>query len=195
MKIASPSSTLSPHSSASTTIPSLSMRLCDTCKTTIPSNSWSYHLRSNDHKQKARQTDPANSDFKILKSSFTGRIKSLIYTNQHANVLNPSEFFKLSEESIISVLNEQLCIYTSLKFNLELFAEYIKIVEECEEISIKSFQSSMTILLQENDIPGIYHIMREQIIAQMDEFQERNSGWYSIVVNKYKSFRNQFKSL
>jgi len=61
----------------------------------------------------------------------------------------------------LSILLEN---YTSAKVNFELFAAYILIKDESEEIEIKSFQSKMTIMYKDSDLECIFHELTMEII-------------------------------
>jgi hypothetical protein len=64
-------------------------------------------------------------------------------------------------------LYHQLVKHTAYKFNLELFAEYVKTSEtEDDEFSIKSFQTKMNVILNESEIQTAFQLMKTQILKK-----------------------------
>ena len=88
--------------------------------------------------------------------------------------------------------------YESIKFNLELFCEYMLIKDDEDNcmIEIKSHQTKMNILITystSNDILNTYNEQCDVIIKKMSEFQERDSGWALIEILRLEININQYK--
>jgi len=76
------------------------------------------------------------------------------------------------------------------KLNFELIAEYILFKDEYEEITMKSFQTKMTIMNKNSDLERIFHTM--EIICKTREFQERDSGWSLIKLIQLENNVNHY---
>lgn len=132
----------------------------------------------------------------MIKSSFRGRIETLIFENKDSHCLDVLKFLKKVQPIAIKELSKYLQKHTAIKFNLELFGEYVKLTETDEDLSIKSFQSKMDIATNESQLGEAYRTVNDQIVTRMDEFEERNSGWalvsilfIELNINKYKPWR------
>lgn len=160
-------------------VPSCSYRRCETCVLNVIKSSWSHHLRTNEHKKKVNRLF-INNDTYIIKNLFNKRIQTFVYENKKEGELSPSFLFSNAKESIKNILENMLLEHINIKYNLELFAEYIKFSKNNEiendntaELSIKSFQSKMMTVQSEFELSDMYDNHTTNIITKMDEFQER----------------------
>lgn len=180
-------------------------RKCLECNMDIPLKEWNYHLRKFSHKRNA--AIPAESGIKVLKQNFNGRVETFMLENEDEALLSPMEFLKKSESSILSHLRNSIIKHVGIKFNIELFCEYIKITKNENEndedeinLAIKSFNTKMEIIdvssTKNGRLTEIYGEMIQKIVQKTDEFQERDSGWslvrivhLEINVNQYQPIR------
>lgn len=140
-----------------------------------------------------------NNDIYISKNLFAKRIQTFVYENKKVDELSLNILFSNAKESIVNILKNMLLEHQNIKFNIELFAEYIKFskTNEIEDddsalISVKSFQTKMVIAQLEQDLSDMYDNHSIEIATKMDEFQERDSGWSLVCINKIEINVNKY---
>lgn len=183
---------------------------CDDCEKMILRKKWSYHKRTNEHKYNcSKRSDKDDDDdvdnLKCMKSSFSNRIATYLIENENENELIPDSFLASIREKVIRLLCNHIQKHENIKFNIELFAEYILIKEDDDVgvgnssmIDIKSHQTKMIILGMYSTRDHILNIYNEQcdvIVKKMSEFQERDSGWTLIRIMHLEVNINQYKCI
>ncbi|XP_051864262.1 uncharacterized protein LOC127566284 [Drosophila albomicans] len=117
--------------------------------------------------------------------------------------LNITLFFQSIDEQVKQLLKDALQKHVNIKFNFELFCNYVLIKESEDDckIELKSHQTKMNTLhstMGDNDetlnemINNLYNYIKNE----MSEFQERDSGWslteimhLEVNINKYQPLR------
>lgn len=174
---------------------------CDDCEKVISRKNWSYHKRTNVHKINCSKRSGRDDDnLKCIKSSFSNRIVSYLIENENKNDLIPESFLASIREKVLRLLCNQIKKHDNIKFNIELFAEYILVKEDDDSsmIDIKSHQTKMAILGMYSTREHILDIYNEQcdvIVKKMSEFQERDSGWTLIQIMHLEVNINQYKCI
>ena len=94
-------------------------------------------------------------------------------------MLDISTFFTTIKNVFIQTLADVLAKHLSVKANCELFCEYMKRNDAEDEIliSVKSFQTKMSIIQQSSDFEIFWKNALDKIQSKMQEFQEKDSGW------------------
>jgi len=169
-------------------------KYCAKCNITLSGNiSWTHHLRTEQHKKNV--VEPVDSRIKKISSGFQGRIVHYLYENTNNDVIYPTQFMEEAGEAFLPHLYPLLESYSSVKINFELFGEYGLLKEEKECIEIKSFQSKITIISAYSNIGNEYKEHMERILARMEEFQERDSGWTLLHLIRLEMNINQYSPL
>lgn len=194
-------------SASSSTSNNSCLKFCSECNLHIDPQKWKFHMRTNAHKRNAAA--PVSDKLKVVKSALKERIESVVYENKDEWLLDCKEFFESSKEIILSTLVSMLEKHVSYKYNVELFCEYVKMLKKSDnedddlEISIKSFQTKMSTILNKDDLTSSYELKTGCIATKMEEFQEKDSGWslikichLEININRYKPLKgSQYLSL
>ncbi|XP_037921377.1 uncharacterized protein LOC119658182 [Hermetia illucens] len=112
-------------------------------------------------------------------------------------LLNATEFLKRMEAPLMEYLRNTLEQRMAFKFNIDLFKEFIKIIDEDNEsvVSIKSFNTKMHAILSANEIEPAFNNMTAQIVEKMEGFQEKDSGWALLRLTHCELNLNEFKPL
>lgn len=174
----------------------IEIKYCEECSMEVDKKYWNYHIRTNTHKAKA--TLPYEGNIKIIRQGFQGRIATFVLENKNEDIILPEQYFETIKDDLIIFLKKELLKLKMFKFNIELFAEYVKPHklenDEVENIfSVKSFNSKMEIIQAEHEIETVLDNMIEKILNETEEFQEKDSGWslskllhLEININEYK---------
>lgn len=170
-------------------------KYCTKCD--ILTSNWSHHLRTNMHKTNA--AEKLQPHLRMINQSFQNRIQTFLIDNVNEELINPREFLTNIKDDFVAVLQRSILNHQSFKMNVEFFAEYIKISANDEDdlqLSIKSFQTKMRIIINDEDINPAYDDAVEFITKKSEEFQEKDSGWalirivgVEININKYQPIR------
>lgn len=174
---------------------STSKIMCDLCNMEVSRRKWKQHQRSNLHKLNVRVLH-ADNVYKIV-TSFKERIVSYSVVNEIEEDLNVKSFFMRKRAIIKNLLEDKLIECGSIKFNLELFAEFMKLDKENEmDFDVKSMIASMRSVLMADDLENVIMEMEEKIMNKLEEFQEQDSGWtliriktVEVNINKYQCLR------
>lgn len=179
-------------------------RQCDICNVCIPVKEWLYHLRTLKHRLNAAvETDQG---LKCVKSIFNERIETYLCENETEELQSPKEFMVIVKGKVIKLLESMIEKHNCFKFNLELFAEYVKISKNtCQEVdneygmnidlSVKSFNTRMRVVNQGTQLAATYDDMTSIIDKKCDEFQERDSGWALLRILHLEINVNQYKPI
>jgi len=89
-----------------------------------------------------------------------------MYVNDGSDLILPESFFSETGLSLLPHLSILLESYTSANAYFELFAAYILLKDESEEIEMKSFQSKLTIMKKDSDLECILHEHTMKIISK-----------------------------
>ncbi|XP_055839997.1 uncharacterized protein LOC129907698 [Episyrphus balteatus] len=130
-----------------------------------------------------------------IRNSFKNRVISLSVQNKNENELDPKVFLNDNKAMMHEILHRKIKEHNSIKFNLELFAEYVKISGEEMLIELKSMAAEMKAVFLEVEINPILEEMFEVILFKMDEFQERDSGWALIRIKSVEININKYQPL
>lgn len=94
----------------------------------------------------------------------------------------PASFIRSLRSRVRQLINARLNSFDSVKANFELFAEFS--LPKTENREVKSFATGNIVIHKNYDFNEIFKKVVEQIVAGIDEFQERDSGW-TFVANSY----------
>lgn len=153
------------------------------------------HNRTTLHKLNVAKSISKNIN--EIKSCFKNRIATYEYLNLEKYLI-PEDFLKEAREPLIQLLNLKLTEHTTIKFNLEMIAEYVKPVDEalnatldkpstskrstvmndgiCKPV-VFNIISTMALATISDDIFHLYDKHATEIINKMSTFQEKDSGW------------------
>ena len=125
-----------------------------------------------------------------VQSAFENRIKTGVITNRrHLDLL---AFMKDAKKQFIAKVPEALEEHPALKVNTVLAAEYTIVKDDEETVDIKYFNTKTAPIYSTTDLNEWFVMnMQQPIDTEMEEFQERESGWslksiLNLVVNIYK---------
>lgn len=172
---------------------------CPKCKLVVRKSMWKGHIRSNVHKEKSIIWD--DNGMKVVESSYKNRIVTYVIDNDNKDNLIPEKFLNAKKEKVLKVLRDNIVKHGSIKYNYSLLCKYQlrKIDFEVEEMCI-AHQTKMQIVTQTmldvESLDKFYNENLNTIIAKMEEFQERGSGWtlteiihLELNVNKYECIK------
>lgn len=119
---------------------------------------------------------------KEIRSAFKSRIQTYSFDNVDEGCLFPELFMKNACLPLKEKMQSCISKYNALKFNIELFALYIRLKgdEDAMENAVleeKSFKTKMAIITHNDKFEEIFHSKIAKIRKEMEEFQERDSGW------------------
>lgn len=150
------------------------MPYCSSCGVLVVRKKWVGHLRSNVHKNNAVAS--VFDNVQILRSAFRGRIASyriLAVTEEEINSI--STFFNSNRFKIKSLLDQSLKKHTCVKVNIELFSMFLLFKNDTQEI--KSFGTKNFTLHLNYDFDSIFSGVISNLLKNIEEFQDRDSGW------------------
>lgn len=125
-----------------------------------------------------------------IETAFSGRLATGAVMN--VNYIDPQQFLTEAEETVIQHIKEYLTKFNNIKVNTILNGEFII----KEKIAAMGFNTRNNVLYITSDLHQWYveHVVKP-IIVELEEFQERDSGWalYRIInlmvnINKYNPF-------
>lgn len=145
---------------------------------------------ASDPEHVSNSVHPVEEDIHTLQSIFAGRVATYVCRNKDG-VLLPEHFFSERKLAILKLLKTSLIKHTIIKFNMELYAEYVKPTGEPNpgssanvdaEILINKVNTfihatKMMLITLSDDVDEILNDQTGIIINKMSEFQERDSGW------------------
>lgn len=139
----------------------------------------------------------------VVKSCFKNRIETWVFINRFdVCSTDPEEFLLTTKQKLIPVLINKLREYINFKFNMELFAVYVKTTcekddddDDDEMYDLKSFNTKMVTILAATDLDTTYQDMSQIIITKMSEFQERDSGWSLVYISHIEINVNKYSPL
>lgn len=168
---------------------------CDVCNLDIKKNVYNAHLRTNKHKQNSSVLYKSNN-IHIIKSVFKKRIQSFKIVNLNKEELIFDEFFKVIKTAIITLIEEHIKLFTTVKVNIELFGLYELIKKDEIDTDIKSFNTRNEIMSVSSDLNNIIETWFEIIKVKSEDFNEQNSGWslleilhMEVNINKYEPMK------
>ncbi|XP_055380728.1 serendipity locus protein beta-like [Condylostylus longicornis] len=118
----------------------------------------------------------------ILENSWYHHIRTISHKLK-ADILLSQDFPENVKSELNLKLDEARDQHISIKFNLELFAKFIKPKNSDESVdseeSIKSFNTKrvVTRIDRSTEINNVFEDMISVIKTQAEEFQEKDSGW------------------
>lgn len=143
---------------------------------------WSYHLRTNKHKNNTTtQTD--DDGVEIVKSAFQQRIITykVITNNFYVSVV---EYMNEIMFKTVKLIEDEVEKHTCIKINLELFGLYLNPNDESHHV--KSFNTPFRVICSSSNIMTDVDEMIQIIDRKADEMAERDSGnllFYNTYIN------------
>lgn len=137
-------------------------------------------------------------NIKRIRSAFQTRIQTLVFENNDEGCLFPEEFLNKAWLALKPEISLWLNHYKAMKINTELHGLYAKLsVEDMENtpLEVKTFQTKMQQIFNENDFNEVFALKIKTIINKMDEFQERDSGWTLVQIIKLETNLNKYQPL
>lgn len=156
---------------------------CSVCEISVPSRAFSAHLRSTAHKNN-------NSIYNIegiekIGSAFRSRIAAYRVRESQDDLdcaSPPFQFLRNIRARVRHILEARQSVFSSVKVNFELFAEFSLLKNDtCD---IKSFATQNIIIHPNFDFNEIFLNVLQTICRKIDEFQTKDSGW-SFMKNLY----------
>lgn len=102
-------------------------RRCITCEIDVSTSEWTHHSRTNDHKRKSR-VPVINTRFNRIRHCFEGKVETYSLENTDEGVIDINIFLKSCKTDIIQLIGKSFETKGSVKFSIELFAEFIKYI-------------------------------------------------------------------
>lgn len=126
-----------------------------------------------------------------IESAFKGRILTGIVIN--VLHIEPIQFLQDAKRLVTRHVSELLNIHSALKVNIALEGEFVM----KDKVSMKSFNTGNCVLFTSTNLRNWYRIdVMKPILASLEEFQERDSGWalqritnLLVNCNKYTPFQ------
>lgn len=167
---------------------------CTSCDVSVKSKSFSAHLRSTVHKN--NNVVIKGDGVEKISSAFRSRIASYRISQagsdsgadlgaakgSGSNACPPNIYLRSLRSRVRELIEARIGSFNSVKVNFELFAEFS--LPKNDEREIKSFATPNILIHKHYDFDDIYKSAVNLIVAKIDEFQARDSGW-SFVANSY----------
>lgn len=147
------------------------MFFCQACNINV--HNYSSHKKTNIHKSN-NLIKTQFDNIRIIACAFKNKIVSYKITPQSFTI-TPEKFLSEITDTCCYLIKELLKQHVSLKVNFELFVSYN--LPKNNEISLKSFNTRYTIILQSTDILSTYQAFAEKILNKCSEFELSESGW------------------
>lgn len=129
-------------------------------------------------------------------SAFKNRIVSLQFENMDEKCLFPEEFMRKAWYPLKEQVELYTAKYDALKFNIELFALYLKLSgDEHAVLEEKSFKTKMIVINYNDKFDEIFLNKQGKLCKEMEEFQERDSGWTLIKLLRLQMNISKFQPL
>ena len=107
--------------------------------------------------------------------------------------MSPRKVLENLRPLILSKLRDALFSKNPIKYNIELFGEYIK--SPLERIEMKSFQTKMQAVHTGHELMESFSLHSQDILTKMSEFQEKDSGWALLCIRHIKINVNKYELL
>lgn len=154
---------------------------CEVCCESYRKKSFTSHLRSNKHIEKA--LNQVDDDCYVYQTALKNNL--MIYripnkTGEFSDTFNTRNFLGTAYHCVEKILNFQLEKMTTFKFRFNLVALYTRGGDEDDlvyEESSKHFQTRFSLLTKGDDLDEIYLDAIEFLVNETDEFEEMMSGW------------------
>ena len=137
-------------------------------------------------------------EVKEINSAFKTRVVTLSVINPDEGCLLPEVFLKEASHALKKKFIHFLRKHNSLKFNIELYGLYAKPnLEDLENtpIEVKFFQTKMKEIYDIEEYDELFSNKIENILKKMEEFQERDSGWTLVQLNKIELNMSTYQPL
>ena len=152
------------------------MMKCATCNIDVIPTFYNSHLKSKLHKEAVLEWK--EEGIEIIKSAFKNRIITYRFTGKTAHI-DFNDFFGEIVEKFYKIVNEERIKHNVIKINAEVYGIYMLPSDDTYEI--KSFNTKNEICSLSCNIGEIYEVFKSTIITKAQEFQERDSGMFSIL--------------
>lgn len=152
---------------------------CCKCNITLPKNTYHGHLRSLQHKSFCiRPATEIGPNVEEIGKAFHGKVTTYRINNTSPSNIVIRNFLLENKEMILKLVAELLQKLTSIKINMVLYAEYFlqKANEDDSIFDIKAFNTKNVIVTKSSKMGDIFTNLMDSIIAQSEEFQEKDSG-------------------
>jgi hypothetical protein len=150
------------------------IKYCCQCKINLKNENFSGHNRSVEHKNNAEEK--VFDNVFLIKKAFSGNCKTYRIKN-NADHLNIQSFISEISDTFKKLIQDQLDKLKLIKCSIELFAYYIKPLDEEEVGEVKSFRSKLEIITETSDLDEYIENQKDILIAASEEFSEKESGW------------------
>ncbi|XP_075157947.1 uncharacterized protein LOC142231214 [Haematobia irritans] len=167
-------------------------KVCEICNVYVNPMNWFKHHQSPNHIQKSDVI--INNQFRQTMTGFKNRVGTYTYLT-HMNTIDINEVFEECNKSLHLLILNSLAKNKSLKINIQLIGEYIKLGGEELQMQHMYHVSKMQRLVMSDNIEDFIKRHIEEIKSQMADFQERDSGWtltriekFEININKWSGF-------
>lgn len=169
------------------------MPFCTSCSVTVDKKRWIGHLRSNIHKNNSSTT--YCEGVQIVRSAFRGRIATyrLVAPEEGNELYCLISFFNSMRSRVKSLLDDSLKIHTSIKVNFELYAIFLLFKDDRQEI--KSFATKNFPIHLNYNFNELYSTVENHLRKNLEEFQERDSGWSFLHNSHFEININKFQPL
>lgn len=122
------------------------------------------------------------------KSAYQSKLTDFELVNSDEELLDPAEYLDRSREEITNILKTKLKGNEAIKLNITLHGGYIKPVQlkdEDEVINENFFHTTKSVCIYPStDLSEVFDNAKSCILQKMDDFQERDSGWALIKLQK-----------
>lgn len=159
------------------------MQKCDVCDVMVSQSGVLAHERSLEHRN--RSCVPFCEGVQIIESAFRSRIVSYRVTG-HGHHVNYTVFFNEIKVKVLNLIREILLTQRSLKINMETFGRYVLPTQDIH--SVKSFNTANKIVNVGSDLDTIYGSFVETMKVQAADFQEKDSGMFTNIIEKSRFF-------
>ncbi|XP_075158156.1 uncharacterized protein LOC142231433 [Haematobia irritans] len=167
-------------------------KVCEICNVYVNPMNWFKHHQSPNHIQ--RSDVIINNQFRQTMTGFKNRVGTYTYLTD-MNTIDINEVFEECNKSLHLLILNSLAKNKSLKINIQLIGEYIKLGGEELQMQHMYHVSKMQRLVMSDNIEDFIKRHIEEIKSQMADFQERDSGWtltriekFEININKWSGF-------
>lgn len=156
-------------------------KVCKCCNIGVPVRKWYTHLKTNAHK---RNSIAMRAQFiKQTSSDFKNRLAKYEYSTIK-ETLNINNFLSGGIDCIENLIMESLAEHICVKFNFQLQAQYTKLCSDEWKKTIMHHTSKMSQITRSDSIENVVSCHVEEIKTKMSEFQERDSGWALVNIEK-----------
>lgn len=154
------------------------MKFCEDCNVHV--SKYSSHKKSNIHKTNCLLRTEFDN-VQLIASAFKSRIASYRINPHSKSIISPEIFLSDISSTVFNVVKTLLNKHKSIKLNFELFVMYR--LPKNDEVSLKSFNTKYTAIVQSSNLQAIYEEYSRKLINKCTEFELSESGWAIEAIN------------